>query len=53
MVLITGGVFQGKQAFARETFQISDDIADGAAADFEELAGARMIINFRQWIARG
>lgn len=52
MVLITGGVFQGKQAFARETFQISDGIADGVAADFEELAGARMIINFEQWIAR-
>ncbi|MCU6763055.1 Adenosylcobinamide kinase [uncultured Roseburia sp.] len=52
MVLITGGSFQGKQAFAKETFQITEGIADGAAADFDELCRADLIINFEQWIAR-
>ncbi len=52
MILITGGAFQGKETFARRTFGIADRIADGAAADREELKQARLMTHFHLWVFR-
>lgn len=52
MILITGGAFQGKETFARRTFGITDRIADGAAADREELKQARLMTHFHLWVSK-
>ena len=49
MVLITGGVYQGKEEFAREHFQIKTG-ADGGRAKTEELYQADLIADLHLWI---
>ena len=51
MVLITGGVYQGKEEFAREHFPIASG-ANGGRAKTEELYQADLITDFHLWIAR-
>lgn len=50
MVLITGGVYQGKEDFAREHFQIRS-WAEGGRAKTAELYQADLITDFHLWIA--
>lgn len=50
MVLITGGVYQGKEEFAREHFQIRSG-ADGNRAEINVLYQADLIRDFHLWIA--
>ncbi len=58
MILITGGAYQGKTAFAKEILlgkygEASEwAIADGADADEKDMKTARLITNVHLWIAR-
>lgn len=51
MVLITGGVFQGKKSFAQEHFQISKSVS-GADASIEQMLDAQLVSDFHLWIAK-
>ena len=55
MILVTGGSYQGKSAFIRQTFfsQEKDPepwIASGENASFAELCSCRCVMHFEHWI---
>ena len=53
MIMITGGAYQGKTAYAMRKFGISEnDIADGADCSFEKLKTARCIKNYHELVKR-
>lgn len=53
MILIIGGAFQGKRAFAIDEFKIDEhDMADGATVALDKLSGVKAIYNFHLLIKR-
>lgn len=53
LILITGGAYQGKRAFAKERFGLSvEDIADGVSCGFEAAMTARCIAGFHELVRR-
>lgn len=53
MILVTGGCFQGKTAYACETFGVSKEgAADGALCPLEELYKAKLLYHFHEYIRR-
>lgn len=53
MILVTGGMFQGKKAYAGETFHIlEEDTADGAVCPMEALYKVRLLYHFHEYIRR-
>ena len=53
MILVTGGCFQGKTAYACETFGIRrEEAADGALCPPEELYRTKLLYNFQEYIRR-
>ncbi len=54
MVLVTGGVYQGKLAFARQFMErrlaYAPVVADGRTASFEQMMEADIISQFHFWI---
>lgn len=53
MILVTGGCFQGKTAYACETFGISmEEARDGAVCALEELYTAKLLYHFHEYIRR-
>ena len=52
-MLVTGGCFQGKTAYACEAFQIPpQEAADGGECPFEELYSAKLLYHFHEYIRR-
>ena len=53
MVMITGGAYQGKKAFAEKAVGITEnDIADGRICSFEEAANAVCITDYHELVRR-
>lgn len=53
MILVTGGCFQGKTAYACETFGVrKEEAADGALCPLEELYKAKLLYHFHEYIRR-
>ena len=52
MKFITGGAYQGKLNYAKETFQIPDGWMDGAFCTLEDLAQCRGVYDFHLLIRR-
>lgn len=53
MNLVIGGAFQGKKAYAAETFSIArEEICDGAVCGREELFAAKMVVHFHEYVRR-
>ena len=53
MIMITGGVHQGKTAYAMRKFGLAEnDIANGADCPFDELITARCITNYHELVKR-
>ena len=53
MILVTGGCFQGKTAYACETFGIQKtDAADGMTCSLEEIYTAKLLYHFHEYIRR-
>lgn len=53
MILVTGGAFQGKKAYAMETFSLeAKDFADGTDCPWEAIYEARGIFHFHEYIRR-
>lgn len=53
MILITGGSFQGKTAYAQELTGISgEEMADGAVCPLEEIFYCKGIRQFHLWVKR-
>ncbi len=53
MVLIVGGAFQGKKAYAKEKFALKEeDFAEGASCGFEEIFSAGAVADFHEYIRR-
>ncbi|MCI8598287.1 MAG: adenosylcobinamide kinase [Lachnospiraceae bacterium] len=53
MILIVGGAFQGKKAYARQTFSLEEtDITDGGSCELEEIFQARALSHFHEYIRR-
>lgn len=53
MILVTGGCFQGKTAYACETFGIRrEEAADGALCPPEELYRTKLLYHFHEYIRR-
>lgn len=53
MILVTGGCFQGKTAYACETFGIPmEEAKDGAVCPLEELYSAKLLYHFHEYIKR-
>lgn len=53
MILITGGAFQGKKAYAAETFSLDESMtADGENCSWEDIYKARGIFHFHEYIRR-
>ena len=53
MILITGGAFQGKKAYAMETFSLDESMmADGESCSWEDIYKARGIFHFHSYIRR-
>lgn len=53
MILVTGGCFQGKKAYACEKFHVGEqDAADGAVCSMEELYQAKLLYHFHEYIRR-
>lgn len=50
MVLIIGGVFQGKKMFAQKQFQIQESVS-GIDATIEQMLDAKLVTDFHLWIA--
>lgn len=55
MVLVTGGIYQGKTAFIRQTFFTEGIVPEkyiirGVDASFPELCSCRCVMNFELWI---
>ncbi len=51
MIFITGGVFQGKEAFAREAFQAKETV-EAAEACAEQLERCGCILNYHRIVRR-
>ena len=53
MKLVIGGAFQGKKAYARETFQIEErDVADGLVCEQKAVFEAGLVLHFHEYIRR-
>jgi len=53
MILIVGGAFQGKRAYAEQAFGLREtDFADGRSCDWEEIYRARAVSHFHEYIRR-
>ncbi len=53
MILVTGGCFQGKKAYACETFGIFEkDAVDGATCSPEAIRTARLLYHFHEYVRR-
>lgn len=53
MILVTGGCFQGKTAYACKTFGISrEEAADGAVCPPEEIYKTKLLFHFHEYIRR-
>lgn len=53
MILVTGGCFQGKTAYACETFGISrKEISDGAVCPLDEIYKTKLLYHFHEYIRR-
>lgn len=53
MILVVGGAFQGKTAYACEKFNIDEkEAVDGNSCDLEELYSAKLIYHFHQYVKR-
>ncbi len=53
MVMVTGGAYQGKTAYAMRKFGLAEnDVADGSAASREALKNARCISNYQELVRR-
>lgn len=53
MILIIGGMFQGKKEYVRSRFGLeARDMADGSVCSYEELFRCRGIFHFHEWIRR-
>ena len=53
MILITGGAFQGKKAYAMEHFQLTaDDFVNGADCTENDLFQAKAVADFQEYIRR-
>lgn len=53
MILVTGGCFQGKKAYAYETFGIErGEGADGATCPMEALYTTKLLYHFHEYIKR-
>lgn len=52
MKLVTGGAFQGKLNYAKETFQIPDGWLDGAVCTEQEIYSARGVCHFNLLLRR-
>lgn len=53
MILIIGGMFQGKKEYVRSRFGLElEDMADGVTCSFEELFCCRGIYHFHEWVRR-
>ena len=51
MILITGGAFQGKRAYAMEHFQLTaDDFVNGADCTENDLLQAKAVTDFQEYI---
>lgn len=52
MIFITGGIFQGQDAYAKELCGPEGKIADGACASLEEMEMADVVLNLHAWVKR-
>ena len=53
MILVTGGAFQGKKAYAMETFSLKEDrFVDGESCSWEDIYKAEGIFHFHEYIRR-
>lgn len=53
MILIVGGAFQGKEAYARERFFLEEtDIMDGQSCELEAIFQAKAVSHFHEYIRR-
>ena len=53
MILITGGAFQGKTAYAKEAFGLTDEeIAEGSVCREEDLYKVRAVKHFHEYVRR-
>lgn len=53
MILIIGGAFQGKKAYAQEMLGLlPEQMADGAQCNLEEIYSCRCIYHFHEWVRR-
>lgn len=53
MILVTGGAFQGKKAYATETFSLKEvDFADGKSCSWDDIYKVKGIIHFHEYIRR-
>ncbi|MGN8799603.1 bifunctional adenosylcobinamide kinase/adenosylcobinamide-phosphate guanylyltransferase [Candidatus Merdisoma sp. HCP28S3_D10] len=53
MILITGGAFQGKKAYAKKRFALKEqDMVNGADCTEAELLKARAVVDFQEYVRR-
>lgn len=53
MILIVGGAFQGKKAYAKRVCGLKEeDFTDGAVCGWEEIFHARAVLHFHEYIRR-
>ena len=53
MILIVGGAFQGKKAYAKEKFSLREkDFTDGGSCGWEEIFSAGAVLHFHAYIRR-
>lgn len=53
MILIIGGAFQGKRAYAQETLGfLPKQMADGAQCGLGEIHSCRCMYHFHEWVRR-
>lgn len=53
MILVTGGCFQGKTAYACDTFGVDkEEAADGMTCSFAEIESTKLLYHFHEYIRR-
>ena len=53
MILITGGCFQGKTAYALQTFQVDrEEVVDGQTCPLDAIYHAKLLYHFHEYIRR-
>ncbi|MBQ9895286.1 MAG: bifunctional adenosylcobinamide kinase/adenosylcobinamide-phosphate guanylyltransferase [Ruminococcus sp.] len=53
MIMITGGAYQGKTAYAAERFRLSpEEMIDGAVCEYTELINAKCVYNYHEFIKK-